>query len=119
MRKSYSDQTSLTGYISKSFAISMVLSQLINPVVAFVYYYDGVTIVRKGVLNGEFIIEILGGDVLFIYPSTNTMVQYRYYSDGVDTFRDGVRNGSYVIDKALTALGFDGEEDTDWENLVF
>ena len=44
-------------------------------------------------------------------------VQYRYYTDGVGTYRDGVRNGMFVVDKELTPLGFDGVEDTDWENI--
>jgi hypothetical protein len=45
------------------------------------------------------------------------MAQYVEYSDGVDTYRDGVRGGAYVIDKELTATGFAGTEDVDWENL--
>lgn len=47
------------------------------------------------------------------------MAQYLYYLDP-DTglqFRDGVRGGKYVIDKELDATGFDGVEDTNWENL--
>jgi len=32
-------------------------------------------------------------------------------------YRDGVRDGAYVIDIVLTETGFDGVEDTDWENL--
>jgi hypothetical protein len=39
------------------------------------------------------------------------------YTDGVDTYRDGSRGGSYVIDKTITALGFAGAENTDWENV--
>lgn len=43
------------------------------------------------------------------------MAQYTYYEDPVtgDEYRDGVRDGYYVIDKALTALGFDGDESSD------
>jgi hypothetical protein len=45
------------------------------------------------------------------------MAQYVIYTDGVDTCRDGIRDGDYVVDIELTDLGFDGVEDTDWENL--
>jgi hypothetical protein len=47
------------------------------------------------------------------------MEQYRLYTDGSYIYRDGVRNGKFVIDKALTALGFDGDEGEllDWMNL--
>jgi hypothetical protein len=45
--------------------------------------------------------------------------QYREYTDPItgDIYRDGVRDGKYVIDKVLTAAGFSGVEDTDWENI--
>ena len=33
------------------------------------------------------------------------------------TFRMGVRGGVLCIDQTITALGFAGLEDTDWENL--
>ena len=44
-------------------------------------------------------------------------MQYRVYTVGTYTYRDGVRSGKFVIDKALTALGFDGVENVDWENI--
>ena len=40
--------------------------------------------------------------------------QYIYYDDGVTEWRKGVRDGALVYDKAITALGFNGSEDTDW-----
>jgi len=43
--------------------------------------------------------------------------QYKTFTDGVDTLRIGVRNGMLVKDKALTALGFAGVKNTDWECL--
>ena len=43
--------------------------------------------------------------------------QYVYYSDGISIFRKGVRDTSFVIDIALTELGFDGDENTDWQNV--
>lgn len=43
---------------------------------------------------------------------------YTEYTDGTTFLRKGVRNGIFVVDKKLTALGFDGVEDTDWEMLT-
>lgn len=44
-------------------------------------------------------------------------VQYFEYTDGTTTWRDGVRDGVFVVDKALTATGFAGAENTDWVNV--
>jgi len=46
------------------------------------------------------------------------MAQYIEYTDGATTYRDGVRNTKFVIDVELTETGFDGVEDTDWENVA-
>lgn len=86
---------------------------------AFLYYTDGTAIFRKGILNGEFVVELREETNLFTIPNISFMVQYRYYTDGTYIFRDGVRNGTYVIDKALTPTGFSGIENVDWENLVY
>ena len=43
---------------------------------------------------------------------------YHYYSDGISIFREGIRNGHFVIDTVLTAIGWAGVENTDWENLI-
>ena len=45
------------------------------------------------------------------------MAQYRYYTDGIGLYRDGVRAGDFVVDKALTATGFNGTINVDWENI--
>ena len=87
--------------------------------IAYLYYSDNTTIFRKGILNGEFVVEKREETNLFTIPNLSSMPQYRYYTDGNDTFRDGVRNGSYVIDKTLTLTGFSGTENVDWENLVY
>jgi len=42
---------------------------------------------------------------------------YRTYNDDGDLYRTGQRNSTFVLDKALTATGFDGIEDTDWVNI--
>lgn len=36
---------------------------------------------------------------------------------GVVGYRHEVRGGAYCIDIELTPMGFDGSEDTDWENI--
>ena len=43
--------------------------------------------------------------------------QYVYYYDGITEWRKGVRDGCFVWDRAITLTGFDGIEDTDWENV--
>lgn len=55
------------------------------------------------------------------WPATTTtddgIVQYVTYYDGVTEWRKGVRDGYFVWDRAITLTGFDGVEDTDWENV--
>lgn len=81
--------------------------------VQFLYYSDGTTIVRKGVLDGEYVIQLRDENNLF--PIPDFMPQYYFYTDGATLYRDGVRDGIYVVDKALTELGFDGTINVDWE----
>lgn len=48
------------------------------------------------------------------------MAQYLIYKDPgseLESLRSGVRDYSYVEDKILTVIGFNGDEDTDWENI--
>jgi hypothetical protein len=40
---------------------------------------------------------------------------YFYFSGG--NIRIGERSGNFVVDKTITALGFAGTEDVDWENI--
>jgi hypothetical protein len=42
---------------------------------------------------------------------------YVEYTDGVSTFRQGSRDDNFVTDKTITANGFDGTENVDWENI--
>ena len=44
-------------------------------------------------------------------------VQYIYYDDGTGFWRKGVRGNYFVYDKALTPMGFDGDEGIDWINV--
>ena len=47
----------------------------------------------------------------------NPEPQYRLFSDGTIKYRKGIRDDYEVLDVALTATGFSGIEDTDWENV--
>ena len=49
--------------------------------------------------------------------SNTTGSQYRYWSFGDADWREGIRDDNFVRDKTLTGLGWDGAEDTDWENV--
>lgn len=42
---------------------------------------------------------------------------YRYYADDIAIWRKGVRGNYFVYDKALTPMGFDGDEGIDWINV--
>lgn len=79
------------------------------------YYSDGITTYRKGITSGEFVYEILLNNNFTPPP---IMSQYKYYTDGTVQYRDGVRNGQFVLDKALTATGFTGTENIDWETVA-
>lgn len=43
--------------------------------------------------------------------------QYNIFDDGTTKVRTGVRETKFVVDRTLTATGFAGVEDTDWENI--
>ena len=43
--------------------------------------------------------------------------QYRYWSYGGAKWREGIRSDNFVRDKTLTATGWDGIENVDWENV--
>jgi hypothetical protein len=45
------------------------------------------------------------------------MTQYIKYKTGTDKVREGVRSENFVTDHALTETGFNGAENTDWENV--
>jgi hypothetical protein len=50
----------------------------------------------------------------YVTYALNELVEY---TDGTETYREGSRNNSFVLDKEITALGFSGVENNDWENL--
>jgi uncharacterized protein (TIGR02145 family) len=104
--------------------------------VQYVYYDDGIALWRKGVRDGCFVWDKALTPVGFngiedtdwenvrtLCPgesSTTTddgIIQYVIYYDGITLWRKGVRDGCFVWDRAITLTGFDGVEDTDWENV--
>lgn len=107
-----------------------------EPDVQYVYYDDGIALWRKGVRDGCFVWDKALTPVGFngiedtdwenvrtLCPgesSTTTddgIIQYVIYYDGITLWRKGVRDGCFVWDRAITLTGFDGVEDTDWENV--
>lgn len=50
-------------------------------------------------------------------PTPEGETQYRLFTDGGVIYRIGVRGNSFVRDRTLTATGFAGVENIDWENL--
>lgn len=46
------------------------------------------------------------------------VIPTKYYTDGSGTtYRKKVENGIFRVDRTLTALGFSGIKDTDWETI--
>jgi uncharacterized protein (TIGR02145 family) len=55
--------------------------------------------------------------IIRLTPYLGIQGQYVVFTDGTATWRKGVRYSYFVLDKALTVLGFSGDEDIDWENV--
>lgn len=55
--------------------------------------------------------------IIRLTPYLGIQGQYVVYTDGVATWRKGVRDTYFVLDKTLTLLGFNGDENIDWENV--
>ena len=56
-------------------------------------------------------------DLQDFVPSPEGETQYRLFVDDSITYRIGVRGNSWVKDRTLTATGFAGIENVDWENI--
>lgn len=68
--------------------------------------------------------ELVNDTALFFKPTvtisggTSTTNGYTIYTGSSGTiFRIGIRETQLQVDKALTETGFDGVENTDWENV--
>ena len=63
------------------------------------------------------IYEILSAPLKVEAIDSSLNQQYKTFTDGISTLRIGVRGGALVKDIELTALGFAGVKNTDWECL--
>lgn len=59
----------------------------------------------------------LNGVLLKPENLSSFQTDYVMLTDGSANFRIGVRDSKFVVDKALTETGFNGTENSDWENL--
>ena len=75
---------------------------------SIIYLREGSKTVRYLVVQS--IAEIM---VLAMGEDNDTLL----LTDGTTIFRLQVREGALFLDQATTATGFDGDEDTDWENI--
>lgn len=77
---------------------------------------------RKGIRSGNYVIDYSadGGvtwelNIVVLEPDEDTIIIS--IDDGVEGYRQVIRDGDYCIDYELTSTGFEGAEDTDWENV--
>lgn len=110
---------------------TLILSSQIQEIIRFnytgtpigwLYVEGGLVIYRKGYRMGMYVIDksIDGGltwelDLIKLMPDETTFIIT--IDDGIDGMRQVVRNDVLCIDMELTPLGFDGAENTDWENV--
>lgn len=52
-----------------------------------------------------------------LYAGGVNEIETQLFSDGTNDFRVQVRDGALNFDEAITPLGFDGAENTDWKLL--
>jgi hypothetical protein len=110
---------------------TLVLSSEIQEIIRYNYtgtplnwilVEDGLIVYRKGLRTGMYVIDKSedGGftwelDLIKLIPDEDTFIIA--IDAGIAGMRQVVRGGTYCIDMELTPLGFDGAEDTDWENI--
>lgn len=110
---------------------TLILSSEIQEIIRYTYtgtplswttVEDGLVIYRKGLRMGMYVMDKSedGGftwelDLIKLVPDEDTFIIA--IDDGIEGMRQVVRGGVYCIDMELTPLGFDGDEDTDWENI--
>lgn len=83
---------------------------------------SGLIVYRKGERDGMYVIDksIDGGTtwelaIVQLEPDEDSIIIS--IDDGVDGYRHVIRDEAYCIDYELTPTGFDGVENTDWENI--
>jgi hypothetical protein len=52
-----------------------------------------------------------------VYAGGLSELETALFTDGTNNFRIQVRDGALMFDEAMTPLGFDGAENTDWKKL--
>lgn len=84
---------------------------------------DGDIVYRKGRRGGYYVIDYSddGGstwelDIVVLGTDETSII--RTIDSAPAGYRDEVRGGSYMIDATLTPTGFEGIENTDWENII-
>jgi len=83
---------------------------------------SGLIVYRKGTRSGMYVIDKSGdggitwelGLVRLELDEDSIIISI---DDGVEGYRHVIRDEAYCIDHELTATGFDGVENTDWENV--
>ena len=90
--------------------------------ITYLVLNDGLIYYRKGIRGGIYVIDYSSdGGITWNYgivqlrPDEDTIIIN--IDDGEVGYRHLIRDGAYVIDHELTALGFEGVENTDWENV--
>ena len=83
---------------------------------------DGLIVYRKGIRGSYYVIDYSsdGGvtwelNLVLLDPTETSIIID--IDAGVADHRHEVRGNDYCIDAELTALGFAGVENTDWENI--
>ena len=83
---------------------------------------SGLIVYRKGTRSGMYVIDKSedGGitwelDLVRLELDEDSIIIS--IDDGVEGYRHVIRDEAYCIDHELTATGFDGVENTDWENV--
>ena len=83
---------------------------------------SGLIIYRKGIRSGFYVIDYSadGGvtwelDLVKLEIDEDSIIIN--IDDGVEGYRQVIRDDDYCIDHELTPTGFEGAEDTDWENV--
>lgn len=107
------------GLILKQWTVGMAG---VSVAVAMLILKEGDVWFRKGVRGGSYRIDKSedGGvswimNLVVIDLEEDSIIMD--IDDGVEGYRQIVRDGYYCIDVELSETGFDGDENTDWENI--
>lgn len=89
-----------------------------NRLQSFVEFITNLGLTRFGAEGKRLFFQDTDGNTNYLTNEDGNM-QYQVFTDGSGTYgRIGVRSSKMVVDITLTATGFDGKVDVDWENVV-